>query len=142
MAIRKRRIKKEEPKVIGYLRVSTGRQDLENQKLGILELANKKGWKLEIFEETVSGKVSYKYRKLGKLIDSLNSGDVLVLPELSRLGRSMLEILTLLCDLKRRNIKIYVVKGGYELNGDSIQSKIITAVLCMAAEIERDLRRR
>jgi putative DNA-invertase from lambdoid prophage Rac len=125
--------------VIGYLRVSSGHQDLDNQKLGILNLANTNGWKVTFMEETISGKVSYKERELGKIVDTLASGDILVVSELSRLGRSMLEIMELLCKLSERGVKVYAVKGSYELNGNSLQSKVMTMVLCMASEIERDL---
>ncbi len=126
------------PKVIGYLRVSTGLQELENQKFGILKLANEHGWKVQFVEETVSGRVSYKERELGKVVSNLSQGDVLIVSELSRLGRSMLEIMTLLCDLSEKGIKIYAIKGNHKVD-NSIQSKILTMVLCMAAEIEREL---
>ena len=126
-------------KIIGYLRVSTGEQDLQNQKNGILELANKNGWKVEFKEEKVSGKVSYKERLLGNIIEGLQQGDILLVSELSRLGRSMLEIMTLLRELSEKKIRVYSIKGNYELSGDSIQSKVMTMVFCMASEIERDL---
>ncbi len=106
--------------------------------MGILELANKNNWKVEFVEETVSGKKSYKERVLGKVIETLKQGDILLVSELSRLGRSMLEVMTLLCDLSEREVKVYAVKGSYKID-DSIQSKIMTMVLCMASEIERDL---
>jgi DNA invertase Pin-like site-specific DNA recombinase len=126
------------PRVIGYLRVSTGIQDLENQKLGILELSNGNGWKVEFVEEKVSGNVSYKNRALGEVIQHLSRGDVLIVSELSRLGRSMLEIMTLIGQLLEKGVHIHAVKGNYRLD-TSLQSKILTMVLCMASEIERDL---
>jgi DNA invertase Pin-like site-specific DNA recombinase len=126
------------PKVIGYLRVSTGFQDLKNQKLGILKLANEHGWKVDFIEETVSGRVSYKDREIGKVVKELKAGDVLIVSELSRLGRSMLEIMTLLCELAEKNIRVYAIKGNHKVD-NSIQSKILTMVLCMASEIEKDL---
>ncbi|MCP4986934.1 MAG: recombinase family protein, partial [Colwellia sp.] len=85
------------------------------------------------------GKVSYKERELGKIIETLKPNDIIIVSELSRLGRSMLEIMELLCRLSEKGIKVYAVKGNYHLNGNSIQSKIMTMVLCMASEIERDL---
>lgn len=129
---------KTDKKIIGYLRISTGLQDINSQKLGIHEVAHKHKWDVRFVEETVSGKVSYHERKLGSVISGLKEGDILIVSELSRLGRSMLEIMGLLCDLSKKGIKVYAVKGGYEIN-DSIQSKILTMVLCMAAEVERDL---
>ena len=62
----------------------------------------------------------------------------MIVSELSRLGRSMLEIMSLLCELLERGVKVFAVKGGYTLDG-SIQSKIMTMVLCMAVGIEKDL---
>ena len=135
----KRLSKNAKPKVIAYLRVSLGMQDLENQKLGILELANKNHWKVEFVEEKISGSVPYKDRLLKQVVDGLKSGDILAVAELSRLGRSMLEIMSLLCELKEKGIKVYSVKGNYELNGNSLTSKVMTMVFCMASEIERDL---
>ena len=126
------------PKVIGYLRVSTNGQELENQKLGILKFANEQGWKVDFVEETVSGRVSYKERELGRVVGTLSKDDVLIVSELSRLGRSMLEIMTLLCELSEKGIRVYAVKGSHKVD-NSIQSKIMTMVLCMAAEIEKEL---
>ena len=126
------------PRVIGYLRVSTGGQELENQKLGILQFANGHGWKVELIQETVSGTVSYKERGLGKIVQELRANDVLIVSELSRLGRSMLEVITLLCELSDRGVKVYAIKGNHKVD-NSIQSKVMTMVLCMAAEIEKEL---
>lgn len=133
-----RRAKPEINRVIGYLRVSTGVQDLENQKLGVLDFANKNHWKVEFIEETASGKLSYRERELGKILENLKKGDIIIVSELSRLGRSMLEIMTLLCDLAQRGVKVYAIKGDHRVD-DTIQSKVMTMVFCMAAEIERDL---
>lgn len=129
---------REKTKVIGYLRVSTEHQDLENQRFGILDLAHKNKWHVQFVEEKISGKVSYKNRELGKTIETLKQGDILIVTELSRLGRSMLEIMKLLSELLEKGIRVYAIKGNYKLD-NSIQSKIMTMVLCMAMEIERDL---
>jgi len=126
-------------RVIGYLRVSTEYQDVDNQRLGILQLANRYGWQVEFAEETVSGTVSYTKRELGKIIQTLMRGDVLIVSELSRLGRSMLGILELLRDLKNLGVRVFTVKENYEMNGDAITSKVMTMVFGMLAELERDL---
>ena len=124
---------------IGYLRVSTIDQDLEKNKHDILDFANDKDFgKVEWVEEKVSGKISWKERKIKGVIDDLNEGDRLIVPELSRLGRSMLEIMEILAVAKERGIHIYDIKGNWELNG-SIQSKVMAMVFSIAAEIERDL---
>ena len=126
-------------RTVAYLRVSTAEQDIEKNKSDILHLANNKQLgNVEWVEETVSGRVSWRKRKLGKLIESLKSGDNLLLSELSRLGRSMLECMEILSIATQRNINIYTVKGSWQLDG-SLQSKIVAMAFSMAAEIERDL---
>jgi len=126
-------------KVRGYVRVSTDRQDVENQRLGVLELVNQKGFgKVEFIEETVSGRKSWKERAIAGLIEDLEKGDILLVSELSRLGRSMLEIMEMLSVCTQRGIKVLAAKGGWELNG-TLQDKIIAMVMAIAAEIERDL---
>jgi DNA invertase Pin-like site-specific DNA recombinase len=127
-------------KIIGYLRVSTEYQDVENQKLGIYELANRNNLQpVEFIEETISGKISYRVRKLGSVITTLQKGDVLIVSELSRLGRSMLEILEILNEMKTRDVRVLTVKENHEINGREITSKVMTMVFGMLAELERDL---
>ena len=83
--------------IYGYARISSGLQDTDKQRYEILKFAFNKGIKLdELIYETVSGRVSYKKRKLGGLINRLEIGDTLIITELSRLGRSLLEIMELL----------------------------------------------
>ena len=126
-------------KTYAYIRVSTDKQDLENQKFAILQFANnKKLGNVEFIEEAVSGKVSWKNRKLKDLIMQLQKRDNLIVAELSRLGRSMLEIMELLNLLLQKGINIYVVKGNYELK-DDIQSKVLAFAFSLASEIEREL---
>ncbi len=128
-----------EEKAVAYLRVSTDRQDVENQKLEVLKLANEKNLgQVSFLEETVSGKKGWRSRELGEMFDTLEPGDYLIVSELSRLGRSMLEIMEILTLAMERRIKVYAAKGGWALE-DTIQSKIVAMVLAMAAEIERDL---
>jgi len=128
------------PRVVGYLRVSTADQDLEKFKAEILTFANQRDFgKVEFVQETVSGfKTKWRNRKLKPLIDSLEKGDKLIVPELSRLGRSMLESMEILSIAKNKEIDIYDIKNGWELNG-SIQSKVLAMAFSIASEIERDL---
>ncbi len=127
------------PKTCAYLRVSTDRQDAENQRLEILKLANDKGLGQVLFtEDSASGKTNWKQRKLGEVLEGLEAGDVLLVAELSRLGRSMLEIMEILSICVEREIKVYAAKGSWALDG-TMQSKIVAMVFAMAAEIERDL---
>jgi DNA invertase Pin-like site-specific DNA recombinase len=129
----------QKPKIIAYLRVSTDEQDLEKNKYDILHLANEKGLgKVQWIEETISGRVSWKKRKIAQVLDELEQGDHLLVSELSRLGRSMLECMEILSIVSQKEINIYAVKGNWQLD-NSIQSKIIAMAFSMAAEIERDL---
>ena len=122
-----------------YIRVSTDKQDLENQKFEILKYANaKKLGNVEIIEETVSGRKSWKKRRLGELVDELRKGDVLIITELSRLGRSMLEIMELLSILLRKGVELHIVKNN-QVFKDDLYSKVFAMVFSIAAEIEREL---
>ncbi len=126
-------------KTIGYLRVSTADQDLDKNKADILHLANeKKLGTVEWFKEQASGKMSWRKRKIAQVIDSLKEGDAILVSELSRLGRSMLECMEILSIALEKKINIYAVKGNWQLD-QSIQSKIIAMAFSMAAEIEHDL---
>lgn len=127
------------PKTIGYLRVSTDAQDLKKNRADILMLANKEGLgRVHFVEEKVSGKTPWRKRKIANVLDDLRDGDALVVSELSRLGRSMLECMEILAIASERNIRVYAIKGNWRLD-DTIQSKIIAMAFAMAAEIERDL---
>ncbi|MHB8100341.1 MAG: recombinase family protein [Sulfuricurvum sp.] len=126
-------------KTTAYLRISTADQDIEKNKSDILKLANEKrlGY-VEFIEEQISGKVSWKKRKLFAIIDDAKKDDVLIVSELSRLGRSMLEIMEILSIASQKQMKIYAVKGNWNLD-DSIQSKVMAMAFSIASEIERDL---
>ncbi|HQM46630.1 MAG TPA: recombinase family protein [Smithellaceae bacterium] len=125
---------------IAYIRVSTDGQDVENQRLEILKLANDLNLgKVKMVDEVISGRKSWRDRSIAPIIlNDLQKDDNLVVAELSRLGRSMLEIMEMLSQCTQKGIKVYAAKGGWKLDG-SLQSKIMAMVLAMAAEIERDL---
>ncbi len=126
-------------KTIGYLRVSTADQDIKKNKADILSLANEKSFgNVSWVEEQVSGKVSWKKRKIFGVIDELVNGDNLIVSELSRLGRSMLECMEILSIASQKGINLYAIKGNWQLD-HSIQSKIVAMAFSMAAEIEREL---
>src|SRR5882672_7529706 len=101
------------PKTTAYLRVSTTDQDLEKNKYDILQLANEKHLgQVEWVGETVSGRVSWRKRQLANVFDELQAGDNLIVSELSRLGRSMLECMEILSIASQKQINIYAVKGN------------------------------
>lgn len=126
-------------KNIAYLRVSTIDQDLDKNRTDILHLANEKGLgQIRFIEEKASGKISWRKRKIAEIIDDLGQNDNLIVSELSRLGRSMLECMEILSIATQKGINIYAVKGNWQLD-KSIQSKIVAMAFSMAAEIEHDL---
>jgi DNA invertase Pin-like site-specific DNA recombinase len=132
--------KTKKSRVVGYLRVSTDKQDLDNQKYAVLNLANEKGWNnVDFVEETMSETVSYKDWKLGSPLNELKNGDVLIVAELSRLGRSILEVLEILKTSSKKGIKIYGVKENLEINGSVIEYKLLYTMLALVSDIERDL---
>ena len=126
-------------KTIGYLRVSTADQDLDKNRADILALANeKKLGNVDWVEEKVSGVKDWRKRRLGEVFGTLKKGDVVIVSELSRLGRSTLQILEIMKEAKEKGIAVHAVKGAWSLNG-SMESKIVLTMLAMIAEIERDL---
>jgi DNA invertase Pin-like site-specific DNA recombinase len=126
--------------VYAYLRVSTGKQDGKNQKLGIDALATARGLYIDeyIDDEGVSGTVEPEKRELGKLLDKLKPGDILLAGELSRLGRSVFMIFSILEYCMKNNITIMTAKDGYTL-GNDIQSKVMAFAFGLSAEIEREM---
>lgn len=127
------------PKTIGYLRISTNDQDLEKNKSAILSLANDKGLgRIQFVEEIISGKVIWRNRKIATVLEELKQGDTLIVSELSRLGRTMLECMEILSIAVQKGISIYAIKGNWQLD-NTIQSKIVAMAFSMASEIEHDL---
>ena len=126
--------------VYGYLRVSTDVQDAENQKIGVVKEAERRGLAINEFivDDGVSGGIEPEKRKLGKLLKKLKPGDVLISGELSRLGRTLFMIMRILEHCMNTGIKVYTHKDGYEL-GDNIQSKVLAFAFGLAAEIERKM---
>ena len=122
--------------IYGYIRVSTDEQTTENQRFEILKFAHEK--KLSIgrwIEETVSTK-KLSDRKLGGLIERMHEDDILVVSELSRLGRSLLEVMSILHTLMEKDVKVFTTKERYEL-GNNISSKVLAFAFSLSAEIER-----
>lgn len=125
-------------KNIAYLRVSTADQDTEKNKADILLFANERDFgKIEFVEETVSGTKSWRERKIFGIIERIGKGDRLLVPELTRLGRSTLEVLEILKTAQDKGICVYSVKERMELD-NSMQSKVMRTFLALFSEIERD----
>lgn len=122
-----------------YLRVSTAAQSIEAQSHEVLQYVKRNKMGLdEVVEETASGTKSFRDRALGELIDKSKKGDTIIVTELSRIGRSMLEILEVLSILTKRGVALHAVKEGYKLD-DSLNSKILSFCLSLCSEVERSL---
>lgn len=125
--------------VYAYIRVSTDKQTVENQRHEILRFAHSHGWRRVVWvEETISGTKAVSVRKLGSLLSSLKAGDVLLSSELSRLGRSVFMILGVLQSCLERRIEVYTVRDNFHL-GNDVTSKVLAFAFGLSAEIERDL---
>ncbi|MBP5448404.1 MAG: master DNA invertase Mpi family serine-type recombinase [Treponema sp.] len=125
--------------IYGYIRVSTDKQTVENQRFEITEYAKKNNLPInQWIEETVSGTISPDKRNLGKLIKMAKSKDVIICSELSRLGRNIFMIMSILNRLMEMNVSVYTVKEGYRL-GDDLTSKVLAFAFSISAEIEREL---
>jgi len=126
--------------IYGYIRVSTDKQDCTNQKRGIEQKAKSLGILIEKYIEDagVSGTKEPEKRALGGCLKQLESGDIIICSELSRLGRKLFMIMRILEYCMTIGAKVYTVKDGYEL-GDNIQSKVLAFAFGLSAEIERDL---
>ena len=124
---------------IAYLRVSTGKQHLENQKEEIEKFAARKNLTINRWvTEVVSGKKKENDRKLGRLLKSLKKGDILIVTELSRLSRTLLDIMSILHRCLEMNITVYSTKDGYAFD-NSINSKVLAFAFALVAEIEHNL---
>jgi DNA invertase Pin-like site-specific DNA recombinase len=121
-----------------YLRVSTDAQDTANQLHGITEYCQAQGIEPDaILEDSVSGKVDWRTRKIGALLSSADKNDVILVAEVSRLARSTLQVLEILQVAAERKVSVVVVKNGLRFD-NSMQAKITATILGLAAEIERD----
>jgi DNA invertase Pin-like site-specific DNA recombinase len=123
----------------GYIRVSTDRQTVDNQRFEIERFCIKNGLAVERWiEETISGTKSPGKRLLGMLLSEVKKDDLIVCSELSRLGRSLFMIMSILNQLMLNGVRVWTIKDNYRL-GDNIQSKVLAFAFGLSAEIERDL---
>lgn len=122
-----------------YIRVSTQTQTLENQRFEIEQWSRRQGVRIDFWvTETVSGTMGWEKRKLGRLLRRMKKTDLLVCTEISRLGRSMLMVMSVLNACSQKGVFIRTIKDNFNLS-DSINSKIIAFAFALAAEIERNL---
>lgn len=125
--------------IYGYIRVSTDKQTVENQRFEISAYAKRNDITIDYWiEETISGTIAPEKRNLGKLLRIIKKDDVIICSELSRLGRSMFMIMSILNQLMQMEVSVYTVKEGYKL-GQDLQSKVLAFAFSISAEIERNL---
>ncbi|MCD7822746.1 MAG: master DNA invertase Mpi family serine-type recombinase [Oscillospiraceae bacterium] len=123
----------------GYIRVSSDKQTVENQRFEILTFCERNELKIDGWiEETISGTKNYDVRKLGKLLDKVEKDDLIICSELSRLGRNLFMIMEILNQCMMKECRVWTIKDGYRL-GDDIQSKVLAFAFGLSAEIERNL---
>ena len=121
-----------------YLRVSTNAQDVQNQKVGLFDYCTNKGISpLIIIEDTASGKVHWQKRQIGQVLKNASSGDLIIAAEISRLGRSALQVLEILETAAEKRVSVHIAKNNMIMDG-SMQSTITATILGLAAQIERE----
>ena len=125
--------------IYGYIRVSSDKQTVENQRFEISNFCEKNSLTIDVWvEETISGMTRVENRKLGKLLNRMKKGDILICSELSRLGRNLLMIMGVLNECMNRDIQVWTIKDNYRLGSD-INSKVLAFAFGLSAEIERNL---
>lgn len=125
--------------IYGYIRVSTDRQTVENQRFEIRKFCERQNLKIDGWiEETISGTKAYSKRALGKLLNKVKKDDLIICAELSRLGRNLFMIMEILNICMTKECRVWTIKDNYRL-GDDIQSKVLAFAFGLSAEIERNL---
>jgi DNA invertase Pin-like site-specific DNA recombinase len=125
--------------IYGYIRVSTDKQTVENQRYEINNFARRNDMTVEDWiEETISGTKGVSKRRLGALLNKVGRGDLIICAELSRLGRTLFMIMEILNLCMRKECRVWTIKDNYRL-GDDISSKVLAFAFGLAAEIERNL---
>lgn len=123
----------------GYIRVSTDRQTTENQRFEIERFCEKQGLAIDSWiEETISATVDLNKRKLGRLMKKIHKDDLIIASELSRLGRNLLQVMSILHHCMDRGVQVWTIKDNYRLGSD-ITSKVLAFAFGLSAEIERNL---
>ncbi len=127
-------------KIVAYLRASTDKQDLNHQKLEVLEFARRQGLHIDGYVEiTASSRQPRQQRRIDELLQKLDATDTLIVTELSRLGRSTAEVIALVNALVERNIRLIALKQGLAVDRQDMNSKIIITLFSLFSELERDL---
>lgn len=127
-------------KIIAYIRTSTDKQELNNQKLAILEYAQKNNLKINEFVEIqMSSRKTPKQRRIEEVLEKLSSTDMLIVTELSRLGRSTPEVIELVNELVARSIRVVILKQNLDISKHDMNSKVTITLFALFSDLERDL---
>ncbi|WHA07760.1 recombinase family protein (plasmid) [Candidatus Megaera polyxenophila] len=127
-------------KIIAYIRTSTDKQELNNQKLAILEYAQKNNLKINEFVEIqMSSKKTPKQRRIEEVLEKLSSTDMLIVTELSRFGRSTPEVIELVNELVARSIRVVILKQNLDISKHDMNSKVTITLFALFSDLERDL---
>lgn len=125
--------------IYGYIRTSTDKQNNENQHYEIEQFAENNNLKIDKWiEETISSKKDLEERKLGKLLKKIKQDDIIIATELSRLGRNLLQVMSILHHCMNVGCQVWTLKDNYRL-GTDIQSKVLAFAFGLSAEIERTM---
>ena len=128
------------PKTIAYIRTSTDKQDLNNQKLEIFEYAKKNQLEIDEFIQiTISSRKTSKDRRIDEMLAALNGADTLVITELSKIGKSTAEIIGLINALIKKQVRVIAIKQNLDIKHHDMNSKIIITLFSLFAELERDI---
>lgn len=128
-------------KTYAYIRVSTDKQDTDNQRLEILEYARQHDLRVDDWiDVTISSRQTSRERRIDELMERIEPADTLIVSELSRLGRSTRDVINMIKELAERKIRIIVIKQNIDINGDrDMSSKIQVTLFSLMAELERDM---
>lgn len=127
-------------KTIAYLRASTDKQDLNNQKLEIYEFAKKHKLEVDEFiQMTISSRRTTKERRIDEMLNTLNDADILIVTELSRLGRSTAEVIGLINELIKKQVRVIAIKQSLDIKQHDMTSKVMITLFSLFSELERDL---
>jgi len=125
--------------IYGYLRVSTDKQSIKNQEFEIKNFCKNEQIEISLWiKETISGTLDVEQRKLGRILKILKKGDILICSEISRLGRNLFQIMSILHICMQKGVQVWTIKDHYRLGSD-IQSKVLAFAFSLSAEIERTL---
>jgi DNA invertase Pin-like site-specific DNA recombinase len=127
-------------KTIAYIRTSTDKQDLNNQKLEIFEYARRNQLEVDDFiQMSISSRRTSKERRIDEMVAALNGADTLIVTELSRLGRSTAEVIGLVNELVQKQVRVIAIKQNLDIKHHDMTSKVMITLFSLFSELERDL---